>query len=411
MAVEILGVTRCPGNDLITAALSLLPADGSSRRICARGHRLGRKQGARSRGGFPPRGKRGCAVRANSFRGPMWPPSMALRHQRGSGRQSERSASHRHSPLRCGSSSRDGRRLPRSRKYAARSSSITSAFTPSMQPIMVTSPGRSGSTWLMRMLAQHPDVIVHEQFPYETFACSYWMHFIQVLAAPGDNSQVESLHFWTDPRRLPPFPYFFVDASHTTDPTGAQATLDRSYETDQVEEFARVAQAAVESFYRVRQREKRTTPAFAEKLVPSHAQCGSYAGGGRYSSSGNPGTPSLRTGVQCSRRGRVGGALLTALTAPVARGLKRMKIRRPHPRSMQSFTLWKCRSQYSALVSYEDLVRSPTEHIRVMLDALELDSSGEYRRLNGKSRERSQLMWIRIEHRRPVIDRPLEAGP
>jgi hypothetical protein len=43
---------------------------------------------------------------------------------------------------------------------------LTSAFTPSMQPITVTSPGRSGSSWLMRMLAEHPDIIVHERFPY-----------------------------------------------------------------------------------------------------------------------------------------------------------------------------------------------------------------------------------------------------
>ena len=43
---------------------------------------------------------------------------------------------------------------------------------------------------------------------------------------------------------------------------------------------------------------------------------------------------------------------------------------------MLSFVqLWKSKSQYSTLVRYEDLVRSPTEQIRAMLDALELDSS------------------------------------
>ena len=36
---------------------------------------------------------------------------------------------------------------------------------------------------------------------------------------------------------------------------------------------------------------------------------------------------------------------------------------------------WKSRSQYGPLVRYEDLIRSPTEQIRAMLDALELDSS------------------------------------
>jgi hypothetical protein len=37
--------------------------------------------------------------------------------------------------------------------------------------------------------------------------------------------------------------------------------------------------------------------------------------------------------------------------------------------------MWKGTSQYGTLVRYEDLVCSPTEHIRAMLDALELDSS------------------------------------
>jgi hypothetical protein len=58
---------------------------------------------------------------------------------------------------------------------------LTSAFTPNMQPIMVTSPSRSGSSLPMRMLAEHPDIIVEERFPHETYVCSYWMHFIHVL--------------------------------------------------------------------------------------------------------------------------------------------------------------------------------------------------------------------------------------
>jgi hypothetical protein len=248
---------------------------------------------------------------------------------------------------------------------------LTSAFTPSMQPIIVSSPGRSGSTLLMRMLAEHPDIIAEARFPYETYVCSYWMHFIRVLATPMDNSP-ESPPFWTDFNRLPPFPYFFVDPA--TGPVPAeQATLDRWYGTDQVEEFARVAQAAVESFYReYAGARNRTTPAFfAEKLVPQcrsimqqlypqareiflvrdprdtlasvlafHAKAGFSSFGGQQS---------VETDEQ-----------LVALVRE----------------SILTLTqLWKQRSQYGALVRYEDLIRSPTEQIRAMLDALELDSS------------------------------------
>ena len=161
----------------------------------------------------------------------------------------------------------DGRAGARSRK--SRHAAANLGVHPPMQPIMVTSPGRSGSTLLMRMLAEHPDIIVHERFPYETNVCSYWMHFMRVLAAPADTSPVESLQFWRDPKRLLPFPYFFKEPAIGLT-AREEATLDRWYATDQVEEFARVAQVAVESFYRqYASRRKRTTPAFfAEKIVP-----------------------------------------------------------------------------------------------------------------------------------------------
>ncbi|BBZ40924.1 sulfotransferase [Mycobacterium conspicuum] len=261
---------------------------------------------------------------------------------------------------------------------------LTSAFTPSMQPIMVTSAGRSGSTWLMRMLAQHPDVVVHEQFPYETFACSYWMHFIQVLAAPGDNSQVESLHFWRDTRRIAPFPYFFVDSSHMSKPTGAQATLDRWY-SGQVEEFARVAQATVESFYRACAREnKRTTPAFfAEKVAPAGhywTMQQLYPRARQIFLVRDPRDYLASVLAFNARvRERVGGAALTGFDGfgreAVETDEEYVEVIRT---SMLSFVeLWKRRSQYSALVRYEDLIRSPAEQVRAMLDSLELDSSGD----------------------------------
>ncbi len=67
MAVEISEVTRCPSDDLITAANldypRTRPVDGYAFEV----QRLGRKQGARSRGRVRPRAKRGCVLRANCF--------------------------------------------------------------------------------------------------------------------------------------------------------------------------------------------------------------------------------------------------------------------------------------------------------------------------------------------------------
>ena len=251
---------------------------------------------------------------------------------------------------------------------------LTSTFTPSMQPIMVTSPGRSGSTLLMRMLAEHPDIIVEERFPYETYVCSYWMHFLQVLATPMDTSPLGSHEFWMDLKRLSPFPYFFIDP-HTGPIPPEQATLDRWYASDQVEEFARVAQAAVESFYReYAGARNRTTPAFfAEKIVPAGhirwiMRAALPAGAGDIPRSGSQGHPGLRTGVPYEEYG-----------SAQLRSSRLERMNNSSSASARAYCQWQnCGNadhEYGALVRYEDLVRSPTEQIRAMLDALELDSS------------------------------------
>jgi hypothetical protein len=251
---------------------------------------------------------------------------------------------------------------------------LTSAFTPSMQPIMVTSPGRSGSGLLMRMLAEHPDIIAHREFPYESRVCSYWMHFIQVLATPVDTSQAESFEFWTDRKRLPPFPYFLIDPVVFAGPPEV-GTVDRWYGSDQIEEFARVAQAAVESFYREHARgRKRTTPAFfAEKFAPGdHIRSIMWQLYPRTREIFLVRDPrdtlvSVRAFENKRGRGEFAGQLVETDEQLV--GVIRNSI-------LDLTRLWKSRSQYGTLVRYEDLVCSPTEQIRAMLDALELDSSG-----------------------------------
>ena len=69
--------------------------------------------------------------------------------------------------------------------------------------------------------------------------------------------------------------------------------------------------------------------------------------------------------------------LSAALTASVASGLKRMNNTSASSARIccHLSKMWKRRSQYGTLVRYEDLICSPTEQIRAMLDALELDSS------------------------------------
>ena len=63
---------------------------------------------------------------------------------------------------------------------------LTTAYAPRLQPLLVTSLGRMGTTLLMRMLSAHPAVVVYERPPYEARGGKYWLHVLKTLAAPTD---------------------------------------------------------------------------------------------------------------------------------------------------------------------------------------------------------------------------------
>jgi hypothetical protein len=63
---------------------------------------------------------------------------------------------------------------------------VETGYTPRLQPLLVNSFGRTGTTLLMRMLAAHPAVVVYARPPYEARGGKYWMHVLKTLAAPTD---------------------------------------------------------------------------------------------------------------------------------------------------------------------------------------------------------------------------------
>jgi hypothetical protein len=66
---------------------------------------------------------------------------------------------------------------------------LTTAYAPRLQPLLVTSLGRMGTTVLMRMLAAHPAVVAYDRPPYEARGGKYWLHVLKTLAAPADASK------------------------------------------------------------------------------------------------------------------------------------------------------------------------------------------------------------------------------
>jgi hypothetical protein len=251
---------------------------------------------------------------------------------------------------------------------------LTSAFAPTVQPLMLTSLARSGSTWLMRMLAEHPNILVHERHPYETRVCSYWMHFLKVLAEPVDLSALPApFDFYTDPKRLAQFPYFFSNPPRHPVPP-AQAAIDHWYGSSQIEELARVAQACVESFYReYAAARRRTNPVFfAEKSAPA-SHCG-WTIWQLY--------PRSRE-IFLVRDPRDILASMLAFNERrgfAAFGRERVGTDEEFAEVIRSDMLslarkWQGRSERGVLVRYEDLIESPKRNMHRILDTLGLDSS------------------------------------
>jgi Sulfotransferase family len=61
--------------------------------------------------------------------------------------------------------------------------------TASLAPLVITSPGRAGTTRLMAELARSPGVVVAEAYPYEIKQIAYYASVFRVLTAPADRTR------------------------------------------------------------------------------------------------------------------------------------------------------------------------------------------------------------------------------
>jgi hypothetical protein len=130
-----------------------------------------------------------------------------------------------------------------------RQRSIDSGFVPKIQPVMISSLGRTGTTWLMRLLAEHPRIVAQRIYPYETRASGYWMHVLKVLTEPSDvyrSSNVE-----TFPENLScvgHHPHYYTRPTSESLLT-CQGQIDRWMGRVYIERVAALCQESIDEFY------------------------------------------------------------------------------------------------------------------------------------------------------------------
>jgi len=133
-----------------------------------------------------------------------------------------------------------------------------------MRPLIITTLGRSGSTWVQQLLADHPEIVSYPPFKNDVRVASYWLDVLLALSEPASYRQALTNYnaagdWWLGrPRR--PDEYF-------GDPD-ALRWLGR----EQVESLARFCRERIEGFYAsLAERQDTASPSyFLEKRLPSN---------------------------------------------------------------------------------------------------------------------------------------------
>ena len=138
---------------------------------------------------------------------------------------------------------------------------IGSDYEPLVQPLMVTTLGRSGSTWLNHLLRCHPQIVAFGPFKYETRVATYWATVLQELSQP--NSYLSPF----SPRNLTVRRWWLGDAGVDTrvmrEPgLGAWLGLGR------VRSLAATCQAQIDAFYAEQGAADEQVEYFVEKCSP-----------------------------------------------------------------------------------------------------------------------------------------------
>jgi hypothetical protein len=137
---------------------------------------------------------------------------------------------------------------------------------PRLSPVLVTSLGRMGTTLLMGLLAQHPDLVVHPQYPHELGAARYLMHLLSVACAPADH--LDSSHpdtFSQETTRVGHNPFF-------GDFLAADEEMNCWFASRAPVLMGAWMQQATDEFYEcvAARRGQATARFFAEKSLPDH---------------------------------------------------------------------------------------------------------------------------------------------
>ena len=140
------------------------------------------------------------------------------------------------------------------------------------QPLMLTAIGRSGTTWVMKLLSQHPEIATSDFYPYEVKQSAYWMQLLKILTDPADfdvSSHPDKFDVTMSAIGHNPYTY-----PHYLNQYNDGSDLTKYYSSTLIENTVKFATNQVDEFYSLvaADANKPTAKYFAEKFVPTHLQ-------------------------------------------------------------------------------------------------------------------------------------------
>jgi hypothetical protein len=157
---------------------------------------------------------------------------------------------------------RDGTRAPLARVIGHRR-----LFAPGddslVRPIVITTLGRTGSTWATALLGSHPRVVAFRPYTYEPRVATYWADVLAGLSEPRSYGQaisgeVYGWDWWTGEGRISSLEEMISDPD-----------IERFLGTRNIEALAAFCRGRIAAFYEEVSRARNVTPDyFVEKTSP-----------------------------------------------------------------------------------------------------------------------------------------------
>jgi hypothetical protein len=239
------------------------------------------------------------------------------------------------------------------------------------QPLMLTCLGRSGTSWAMRLLSEHPGIAAQMRHPYEFQPGVYFMHLMKVLGDPADHDR--SSHperFVNDLTSIGHNPFAhprLLDGF--TDSAAMREVFGSAYHA----ELERFCKRSIELVYDgIAKDQGDVQPRyFAEKQLPGHVQVLSWAlfDDAREIILVRDFRDLLCSAISFNEQRRI-----LAFGRENAESDEQW-IRNMATRGVQRLLeAWRSRQDRALLVRYEDLIRQPTESLKRIFEYADLDA-------------------------------------